>query len=429
MNTIDTVVIGAGHAGLAVSRLLTEAGRDHVVLDRGRVARAVAHRALGLPAPADPELDDPAARLARTRGPDPDGYMSRRPSSSRHLERYAASFGAPVRRRYDGRASWSSDRGDGYRVVTDRGTWRARPRRDRHRPARPAARARRPGAARPGRRAGQLPAATATRSSCRPGACSWSAPRPPACRSPTSSPGPAARWSSRSAGTPGCRAATAAWTSSGGWSAPAGWPAPSTRCPTPVAARREPSLQLVGRNEPEHVRRATSTCGTLQRPGVRLVGRVDGRRRARRARFARRPRRDTSRRADRRMHRFLDAVDRHVDADRAGRRGAGPRCDRDRSGVAGRRRAGSTCAPRASAPSCWRPATGPHHPWLRLPVTGAGRHDRQRRGVTPAPGLYVVGQRFQHRRDSGVHRRRPARRPRRRRPPAGRSGRHRRRRR
>ena len=31
-------MIGAGHAGLAVSRLLTEAGREHVVLDRGRVA-------------------------------------------------------------------------------------------------------------------------------------------------------------------------------------------------------------------------------------------------------------------------------------------------------------------------------------------------------------------------------------------------------
>ena len=37
LHTIDTVVIGAGHAGLAVSRLLTHAGREHVVLDRGRV--------------------------------------------------------------------------------------------------------------------------------------------------------------------------------------------------------------------------------------------------------------------------------------------------------------------------------------------------------------------------------------------------------
>ena len=38
MTAIDTVVIGAGHAGLAVSHLLGRAGRDHVVLDRGRVA-------------------------------------------------------------------------------------------------------------------------------------------------------------------------------------------------------------------------------------------------------------------------------------------------------------------------------------------------------------------------------------------------------
>ena len=37
LHTVDTVVIGAGHAGLAVSQLLTEAGREHVVLDRGRV--------------------------------------------------------------------------------------------------------------------------------------------------------------------------------------------------------------------------------------------------------------------------------------------------------------------------------------------------------------------------------------------------------
>ena len=37
LHTVDTVVIGAGHAGLAVSRLLTLAGREHVVLDRGRV--------------------------------------------------------------------------------------------------------------------------------------------------------------------------------------------------------------------------------------------------------------------------------------------------------------------------------------------------------------------------------------------------------
>ena len=38
MPTTDTLVIGAGQAGLAASHCLTEAGIDHVVLERGRVA-------------------------------------------------------------------------------------------------------------------------------------------------------------------------------------------------------------------------------------------------------------------------------------------------------------------------------------------------------------------------------------------------------
>jgi putative flavoprotein involved in K+ transport len=47
-------------------------------------------------------------------------------------------------------------------------------------------------------------------------------------------------------------------------------------------------------------------------------------------------------------------------------------------------------------------ATGyrPEYPWLRLPVIGPDGHIRQNRGVTAAPGVYVVGQRFQYRRDS-----------------------------
>ena len=37
MRAIETVIIGGGQAGLALSRLLTEEGHDHVVLERGRV--------------------------------------------------------------------------------------------------------------------------------------------------------------------------------------------------------------------------------------------------------------------------------------------------------------------------------------------------------------------------------------------------------
>lgn len=40
------------------------------------------------------------------------------------------------------------------------------------------------------------------------------------------------------------------------------------------------------------------------------------------------------------------------------------------------------------------------YPWLRLPVLDEHGEIRQRRGLTPVPGLYVLGQRFQHRRSS-----------------------------
>ena len=40
------------------------------------------------------------------------------------------------------------------------------------------------------------------------------------------------------------------------------------------------------------------------------------------------------------------------------------------------------------------------YPWLRVPVLDARGEIVQRRGVTPEPGLYVLGQRFQHRLDS-----------------------------
>ena len=38
MHRTSVVVIGAGQAGLAVSHLLSAAGADHVVLERGRTA-------------------------------------------------------------------------------------------------------------------------------------------------------------------------------------------------------------------------------------------------------------------------------------------------------------------------------------------------------------------------------------------------------
>ena len=36
--SVDTVVVGGGQAGLSMSHYLSQSGREHVVLERGRVA-------------------------------------------------------------------------------------------------------------------------------------------------------------------------------------------------------------------------------------------------------------------------------------------------------------------------------------------------------------------------------------------------------
>lgn len=121
MRRTETVVIGGGQAGLAMSRCLTDSGVDHVVLERGRVGerwRSERWDSLRLLTP------NWQSRLPGFRydGPDPDGYMSM-PEVVRFLDRYARSFSAPVE---EGTCVLAVERaGAGYRVTTDRGTWEA----------------------------------------------------------------------------------------------------------------------------------------------------------------------------------------------------------------------------------------------------------------------------------------------------------------
>jgi len=117
----DTIIIGGGQAGLAMSRCLSDRGVDHVVLERGRIAerwRTERWESLRLLTP------NWQSRLPGFQydGPDPDGYMTM-PEVVTFLERYARTIQAPVE---TGTTVQRVARtGGGFQVDTDRGSWRA----------------------------------------------------------------------------------------------------------------------------------------------------------------------------------------------------------------------------------------------------------------------------------------------------------------
>jgi putative flavoprotein involved in K+ transport len=90
----NTVVIGAGQAGLAASWWLVDRGVDHVVLERGRVAekwRTQRWDSFTLLSP-NWQTRLPGHSYA---GPDPEGFMTGA-ETAEFLVRYARSFAAPV---------------------------------------------------------------------------------------------------------------------------------------------------------------------------------------------------------------------------------------------------------------------------------------------------------------------------------------------
>jgi putative flavoprotein involved in K+ transport len=400
MRSIDTVVIGAGHAGLAVSRLLTAQGHEHVVLDRGRVGerwRSERWDSLHLLSPAW------MTRLPGWfyGGPDPEGYLSVT-QVIRFLERYAGSFDAPV---VGGttviRVEPAGPAGRGrYRVVTDQGTWQTDnvvvatgPHGS---PRFPAGLTGPEGegwetrsplvlASNRYRNPGMLPAGGVLVVGASASGAQIADELVRAGREVVLAVGRHTRMPRR------YRGMDVFW-----WLERTGRLARTIdSVPDATDARREPSLQLVGRNDPEGFSRDLD-LGTLQEQGVRLAGRllaVEGRI----ARFGDGLAGDVAA-ADAKMHRFLDAVDAHVDDSGLTREvwdGVRPRP------VAVGEPPRSLDL-RAEGIGTVLVAAGyrPDHGWLHLPVLAADGSIVQRRGVTPAAGVYVVGQRFQHRRDS-----------------------------
>ena len=120
MRHTTTVVVGAGHCGLAMSRCLAALSVDHVVLERGEVAHSWRTQRWDSLRLLTPNWMTRLPGHAYS-GDDPDGYLDM-PGVIRLLEDYAT--GAPV---LTGVTVTSVQPcGQGYLVRTDRGAWQAR---------------------------------------------------------------------------------------------------------------------------------------------------------------------------------------------------------------------------------------------------------------------------------------------------------------
>jgi putative flavoprotein involved in K+ transport len=121
MRHTDAIIIGAGQAGLAMSHCLGLLGIDHVVLERGRPGeRWHSERwdSLRLLTP------NWMSRLPgwSYQGTDPDGFMTAAEVAT-WLEQYALTASAPVIAGTTVQSVWRVS--GGYRVKTDRGAWNA----------------------------------------------------------------------------------------------------------------------------------------------------------------------------------------------------------------------------------------------------------------------------------------------------------------
>ena len=122
MRTVTTAIVGAGQSGLAMSRYLSDASVDHVLLERGEVAeswRSARWDSLRLLTP------NWLNRLPgyRYQGDEPDGFMTM-PEVIDYISTYASTIAAPIETGTEVTGVRSAE--GGFEVVTTTGAWRAR---------------------------------------------------------------------------------------------------------------------------------------------------------------------------------------------------------------------------------------------------------------------------------------------------------------
>lgn len=374
---VTTVVVGAGQAGLATSRCLTDHGIDHVVLERGRVAerwRSERWDSLRLLTP------NWQTRLPGWRhdGDDPGGFMTM-PEVVEFLTSYAGSFDAPVLEGTEVRSV--SAHGDRFLVETAAGSWLATSvvvaTGPFHEPRVPAVASRlHPSFAQHTtasyRRPEQLPAGGVLVVGASASGVQLARELRTDGREVVLAVGSHTFLPRR------YRGLDIQW-----WLEQIGSLDVGIDDVADLRrARQEPSLQLVGDPDGQSL-----GLGELHRSGVRLAGRLadlDGRR----ARFAGDlPR--SCRASARRLTRVLDRIDDHIASSRLGSEVDPPlrptpfepheqvhRLDLARAGVTN---------------VLWATGWRRCYRWLALPVLDGDGEIRQLGGVTPLPGLYVVG--------------------------------------
>src|SRR6478752_514639 len=94
INVVTTVIVGAGHAGLAMSRCLAKRGVDHVLLERGEVAQTWRSERWDSLRLLTPNWQSRLPGFGYD-GDDPDGYRTM-PEVIDFLVRYARVISAPI---------------------------------------------------------------------------------------------------------------------------------------------------------------------------------------------------------------------------------------------------------------------------------------------------------------------------------------------
>ncbi|MDO9411352.1 MAG: NAD(P)/FAD-dependent oxidoreductase [Pseudolabrys sp.] len=385
MRNPEVIIIGGGQAGLAMSRSLTAQGIEHLVLERGRIGeRWFSERWHSL------HLLSTNAQSALPGLPhagDPDSFMPAQSFGS-YLQLYAETIDTPV---ISGVEVTQVERcGSGYRVSTNAGRWHAR---------------------------AVVIATGACDTPHRPAMAAALAPNilqlsPSQYRTPAQLP-PGGVLVVGAAST-GLQLAEEIQASGRPVTLAVG---DHTRAPRRYrggdifdklemagvlddlaseagnieAARRSPSLQLVGRADNRSL-----NLGTLSRTGVRLAGRlraIDGAKVSFAGDLA-----ETTAASHRRLLRMLDRIDDAIDANGIAVPAADPEARRpvltsgDALQLDLRREGIGTVV--------WATGYTQRYPWLKVPVLASSGEIIHDGGVTASPGLYVLGLVFQRRRRS-----------------------------